>query len=146
MAGVGKIVEEVSKKHELFVSPILRRVGTRSLPLPGGSGFLRISGTADYSAETSEILLTITSTARPHNRGPGIFIKSRRPWTYAQNANGGGRRLLDAELALVAARISAKTLPVRGIFLDACNTSGASLGTMLSTVCSTCTCWYCDML
>jgi hypothetical protein len=131
------------RRTKKFRSPAKRQVAGYKERLPGGTGFISLTGTGVYNQALQQLRIQVTGRRRPDNLGPGVFIQETVEWDRGR-APDAARRLVTSAVERVAALIKGKQHPEVGMFLEECS-PGPDHGVFMETTCPTCRCWYCEL-
>lgn len=126
-----------------FRSPAKRQVAGYEERLPGGTGFISLTGTGVYDQVRQKLRIRVTGRRREDNNGPGIFEQEILDWDRGRGPRAA-REIVTATVKRVAARIIGKKHPEVGMFLEQCCT-GTNYDEFMETTCAACRCWYCEL-
>lgn len=144
---IGQPHRHIRKRHPKYRKSVRQPAISIRRRMSGSTGFVYLQADSLYLSGQSKLVVTISSKNRETNKGPGIFLKRIvEGWTRAKNADGSIHEAVQEVLDDVVAQVEAMQLPERELYLSRCNTVGKDAGSFIDDVCSTCECWYCELV
>jgi hypothetical protein len=118
-------------------------VAEEKINAPSNRGFKKLKGTLWYVPRLKKVVLYLSATRSPTNKGPDWGLRESLPWLDGGDFKGMRKHLL-ARLNALSAKIKHKDWPLEGDYMAKCSRMGHSPDEFKAMRCAHCSVWYCE--